>query len=126
MARLWHDYRLTNRAISDIIIETPRTYVHGINFYASSELKSCRSENIRYPSTDLTSVEFREGGSIMSFKPNFSITSKLADFLTQTAILREKILNLTILPKREVNLMRSARLRMVHSSTAIEGNPLSL
>lgn len=62
----------------------------------------------------------------MSFKPNFSITPKLADFLTQTAILREKILNLTILPKREVGLMRSARLRMVHSSTAIEGNPLSL
>jgi len=61
----------------------------------------------------------------MAFKPKFSITPKLSDFLIQTAVLREKIINLTILPKREVRLMRSARLRMVHSSTAIEGNPLS-
>lgn len=60
------------------------------------------------------------------FKPKFVITSKLNDFLTRIAVCREKIISAPILPKREIRLVRSARLRMIYSSTNIEGNPLSL
>ena len=62
----------------------------------------------------------------MSFKPKFTITPELSNILTQIALCREKILSLKILPKREVSLARKARLRAIHSSTAIEGNPLDL
>ena len=62
----------------------------------------------------------------MIFKPKFSITPRLNDLLNRIAVLKEKIVTLPILPKREVGLVRSARLRMIHSSTAIEGNPLNL
>jgi Fic family protein len=62
----------------------------------------------------------------MTFKPKFLITSRLANLLSDIAVCRVKILSLPILPKREFNLVRSARLRMIHSSTAIEGNPLTL
>ena len=62
----------------------------------------------------------------MTFNPHFSITSKLANLLTEIAVCRQKILSLKILPKREIDLIKSARLRMIHSSTAIEGNQLGL
>ena len=62
----------------------------------------------------------------MAFKPNFSITSKLANSLTEIAVCRQKILALKVLPQREISLIKSARLRMIHSSTAIEGNLLGL
>src|SRR3989339_394084 len=62
----------------------------------------------------------------MAFKPNFSITSKLANLLTEIAVCRQKILALKVLPQREISLIKSARLRMIHSSTAIEGNLLDL
>lgn len=62
----------------------------------------------------------------MAFKPEFEISPNLSNLLTQIALCRERILTLKILPKREVGLIRSARLRMIHSSTAIEGNPLNL
>lgn len=62
----------------------------------------------------------------MAFEPKYTISHKLLKILADTAVLREKIINLPILPKREVILKSSARLRMVHSSTAIEGNLLSL
>jgi len=62
----------------------------------------------------------------MSFKPKFEISTHLSNLLTQIALCRERILTLKILPIREVGLKRSARLRMIHSSTAIEGNPLNL
>lgn len=62
----------------------------------------------------------------MTFNPNFSITPKLANLLTEIAVCRQKILSLKILPRREIGLIKSARLRMIHSSTAIEGNQLNL
>src|SRR3990167_3653713 len=62
----------------------------------------------------------------MAYKPIFSISPKLSNFLTDISITREKILALKILPQREIRLRRSARLRMIHSSTAIEGNLLGL
>ncbi|MEK7513788.1 MAG: Fic family protein [Patescibacteria group bacterium] len=62
----------------------------------------------------------------MTFNPAFSITPKLANLLTEIAICRHKILALKVLPQREIGLIKSARLRMIHSSTAIEGNLLNL
>lgn len=62
----------------------------------------------------------------MAFNPQFSITPNLANLLTEIAVLRQKILSLKVLPQREIGLMKSARLRMIHSSTAIEGNLLGL
>jgi len=50
----------------------------------------------------------------------------LSELLTKIAVLREKISSAKVLPKREVFLTRKARARMIHSSTAIEGNPLNL
>ena len=61
----------------------------------------------------------------MSFMPKFSITPKLANLLSDIAVCRSKITTAPILPKREYGLARSARIRMIHSSTAIEGNPLT-
>lgn len=60
------------------------------------------------------------------FQPRFEITPRLNQLLTDIAVLREKIIQALILPKREIALARSARLRMIYSSTSIEGNPLSL
>lgn len=62
----------------------------------------------------------------MAFNPKFSITPKLANLLMEIAVCRQKILALKVLPKREIGLIKSARLRMIHSSTAIEGNLLNL
>lgn len=62
----------------------------------------------------------------MAFNPKFTITPKLTNILTEIATYREQILSLKILPKRESKLIRSARLRMIHSSTSIEGNPLGI
>jgi len=60
------------------------------------------------------------------FKPRFKVSPKLNNLLVKIAVDADKIVNLGILPKRELGLMRSARLRMIHSSTAIEGNPLGI
>lgn len=62
----------------------------------------------------------------MTFNPHFFITLKLANLLTEIAVCREKILSLKVLPQREIGLIKSARLRMIHSSIAIEGNLLNL
>ena len=60
------------------------------------------------------------------FKPNFSFTNKIVRNLTLIAGSRAMILNAHLIPKWEVSLRREATLRSAHSSTAIEGNPLSL
>ena len=62
----------------------------------------------------------------MTFNPKFSITAELANLLTEIAVCRQKILSLKVLPQREIGLIKNARLRMIHSSTAIEGNQLGL
>jgi len=46
--------------------------------------------------------------------------------LTQIAVAREVILNSPLIPRWEVTLRREAIIRSAHSSTAIEGNRLSL
>ena len=60
------------------------------------------------------------------FKPNFRYTDKIVNNLTQIAVAREVILNSPLIPKWEVTLRREAIIRSAHSSTAIEGNRLSL
>lgn len=60
------------------------------------------------------------------FKPNFRYTDKIVSDLTQIAAARELVLNSPFIPKWEVSLRREAIIRSAHSSTAIEGNRLSL
>src|SRR3989337_559803 len=60
------------------------------------------------------------------FKPNFQYTDKIVGELTQIAAARELVLNSPFIPKWEVSLRREAIIRSAHSSTAIEGNRLSL
>lgn len=62
---------------------------------------------------------------MVRFKPNFRYTSKIVRNLTLIAEARATILNAPLVPKWEVSLRRDALLRSAHSSTAIEGNPLS-
>ncbi len=60
------------------------------------------------------------------FDPNFRYTDKIVNDLTQIAVARELILSSPFIPKWEVSLRREALIRSAHSSTAIEGNRLSL
>ncbi len=60
------------------------------------------------------------------FKPNFRYTHKIVNNLTASAAARTVILNARLIPKWEVSLRREALLKSAHSSTAIEGNPLTL
>lgn len=60
------------------------------------------------------------------FKPNFRYTDKIVNDLIQISAARELILNSPFIPKWEVSLRREAIIRSAHSSTAIEGNRLSL
>ena len=60
------------------------------------------------------------------FKPKFHYTDKMVRDLTHISAARELILNSPFIPKWEVSLRREAIIRSAHSSTAIEGNRLSL
>jgi Fic family protein len=60
------------------------------------------------------------------FKPNFRYTHKIVTLLTKIAASREVVLNSPLIPKWEVSLRREAIIRSAHSSTSIEGNPLTL
>ncbi|MDD5622957.1 MAG: Fic family protein [Actinomycetota bacterium] len=60
------------------------------------------------------------------FKPNFRYTNKIVNNLIKISTAREVILNSPFIPKWEVALRREAIVRKAHSSTAIEGNRLSL
>ena len=60
------------------------------------------------------------------FKPNFKYTDKIVNNLTRIARAHKVIVNSQLVPKWEVSLRREALIRSAHSSTAIEGNALSL
>lgn len=62
----------------------------------------------------------------MPFNPKFSITEKILNNLTMIASAREVIEQAHLVPKWEASLRRQAKLRNTHSSTAIEGNKLTL
>lgn len=62
----------------------------------------------------------------MSFQPQFTITAGLLTRSEDIASLREKILSATVQVPWIPTLQKDTRLRNAHSSTAIEGNPLTL
>jgi len=62
----------------------------------------------------------------MSFKPNYKITDKILNNLTQIASGREVIEQAKLIPKWELKLRKEARIHNAHSSTSIEGNNLNL
>lgn len=62
----------------------------------------------------------------MAYEPRFTVTARLLSFLEEIAAFREKILTATIQVPWILALQKDARIRNTHSSTAIEGNPLTL
>lgn len=59
------------------------------------------------------------------FNPKYQITDQILSWLSDIAEIRGKIAQLKLMPVRETMLRRSAVIKMAHSSTSIEGNPLS-
>ncbi|WP_372521627.1 Fic family protein [Sulfuricaulis sp.] len=62
----------------------------------------------------------------MSYQPRFTITPALLARVEQVAALRERILLATVQVPWILALQKDTRTRNTHSSTAIEGNPLTL
>lgn len=62
----------------------------------------------------------------MSYQPQFIVTPALLSRVEQIAALRERILAATVQVKWIPALQKDTRTRNTHSSTAIEGNPLTL
>ena len=62
----------------------------------------------------------------MSYQPQFTITPALLARVEQIAVLRERILAATVEVRWIPALQKDTRTRNTHSSTAIEGNPLTL
>ena len=59
------------------------------------------------------------------FQPDYKITNKIVEMLTDIAEAKSVIERARLLPKQELRLRRQALIRMSHSSTAIEGNHLN-
>ena len=59
------------------------------------------------------------------FKPKYIITHKILNDLMEIAETRSLVLHTSILPRQEAKLRRQALIRMIHSSTSIEGNILN-
>lgn len=62
----------------------------------------------------------------MAYQPKFTVSPNLLNLVEEIAGLREKILAATIQVAWIPKLQRDSRARNTHSSTAIEGNPLTL
>jgi Fic family protein len=62
----------------------------------------------------------------VAFNPKYTITEKIHNNLTFIASAREVVEQAHLVPKWEASLRRQAKLRNTHSSTAIEGNKLTL
>ncbi len=60
------------------------------------------------------------------YKPNFNYTDKIVKNLTFIAESKAIIINSPLIPEWEVSLRKEAIIQSAHSSTAIEGNPLTL
>ncbi|MCK4355405.1 Fic family protein [Candidatus Parcubacteria bacterium] len=59
------------------------------------------------------------------FTPKYTITHQILNDLMEIAEIKSLILHTPILPKQELKLRRQAMIRMIHSSTSIEGNILN-
>lgn len=62
----------------------------------------------------------------MTFKPQYAITDKILNNISQIMAGRELIEHSRLIPKWEISLRKEARLHNAHSSTSIEGNRLTL
>jgi Fic family protein len=62
----------------------------------------------------------------VSYEPQFTVTNKLLARVEKIAALREQILAATVQVRWIPALQKDTRTRNTHSSTAIEGNPLTL
>src|SRR5258706_4101101 len=62
----------------------------------------------------------------MSYQPQFTVTPALLSRVEAIAALRERILHAAVQVAWIPALQKDARVRNTHSSTAIEGNPLTL
>ncbi len=58
------------------------------------------------------------------FKPNYTISDKIANKLSQIAEIKAMVQHSNLLPAREAFLRRAAIIKMAHTSTSIEGNQL--
>lgn len=59
------------------------------------------------------------------YSPNFIITPELNNLIAKIEVIRQKVQSSHILPQQEIALRYKAAIESVHSSTSIEGNPLS-
>lgn len=59
------------------------------------------------------------------FKPNYTITNKINNYIAEIAEARAIIFHAPLIPKWAINLRREALLRSTYASTSIEGNKLS-
>jgi Fic family protein len=62
----------------------------------------------------------------MAYRPPFTVTSRLLTTIEAIAAVRERILAATVQVSWIPALQKDTRVRNTHSSTAIEGNPLTL
>ena len=62
----------------------------------------------------------------MAYEPTFTVTARLLSRVEDISALREKILAATVQVPWISTLQKDTRVRNTHSSTAIEGNPLTL
>src|SRR6266446_6351430 len=62
----------------------------------------------------------------MAFRPAYAITPRLLSRVEEVAALRERILAAAVQVPWIPALQKDTRIRNAHSSTAIEGNPLTL
>jgi Fic family protein len=62
----------------------------------------------------------------MVYQPSFTVTAQLLGIVEKIAALREKVLSATVQVAWIPALQKDSRVRNTHSSTAIEGNPLTL
>ncbi len=62
----------------------------------------------------------------MAYQPTFTITARVLSLIEQISAFREKIQAATVQVPWIPALQKDARVRNTHSSTAIEGNPLTL
>jgi Fic family protein len=59
------------------------------------------------------------------YSPQHTITHQMLNNLMEIAQVRQLVLRTSILPRQEAKLKRQALIRMIHSSTSIEGNRLN-
>jgi Fic family protein len=67
----------------------------------------------------------KQNNGIFMFEPNFNYTDRIVKNLTFIAESRAIVMGAPLVPNWEVSLRKEAILRSAHSSTAIEGNPLT-